>query len=240
MLIRTLTRAILLVLAVYLPLVAQTAQITGVITDPSGTSVPAANVVVTNTATGVRHVVVTNDQGYYTILFLNPGDYELRVEKQGFKAAEHPGIKLDVAQIARIDVALQLGALAESVTVAAEAPLLVTETATVGQVIGNKKILDLPLNGRDFTQLATLVPGAISRGVNASLDAPSISVNGARVGRTVFMIDGGSVSSQYFDVASITPSIDAIQEFSVQSNSFSAEHGQGMAIIAVALKSGTN
>ena len=111
-----------------------------------------------------------------------------------------------------MDLTLPLGEVAASVTVAAEAPLLVTENATVGQVIGNKKILDLPLNGRDFTQLATLVPGAISRGTNASLDAPAISVNGARNGRTVFMIDGGSVSSQYFDVASITPSIDAIQE----------------------------
>jgi hypothetical protein len=221
-------------------LLAQTGQITGLIVDPTGTAVPGATVTVTNVATGVRNQAVTNEQGYYTILFLNPGDYEIRVQKAGFKISEHPAIKLDVAQIARIDLALQLGEIAESVTVAAEAPLLVTETGMVGQVIGNKKILDLPLNGRDFTQLATLVPGAISRGTNAQLDAPAISVNGARNGRTVFMIDGGSVSSQYFDVASITPSIDAIQEFSVQSNSFSAENGQGMAVIAVALKSGTN
>jgi hypothetical protein len=233
-------RTALLGAAACLSLLAQTAQITGLVTDPSGTAVPGAAVAVTNVKTGVRNQVTTNEQGYYTVLFLNPGDYEVRVQKEGFKVSEHPAIKLDVAQIARIDIALQLGALAESVTVGAEAPLLVTETAAVGQVIGNKKILDLPLNGRDFTQLATLVPGAISRGVNASLDAPSLSVNGARSGRTVFMIDGGSVSSQYFDVASITPSIDAIQEFSVQSNSFSAEHGQGMAIVAVALKSGTN
>ena len=221
-------------------LLAQTGQITGLVIDPAGAPVPGAAVAVTNVATAVKNQVITNEQGYYTVLFLNPGDYEIRVQKQGFKVAEHPAIKLDVAQIARIDVSLQLGEVAESVTVGAEAPLLVTETAAVGQVIGNKKILDLPLNGRDFTQLATLVPGAISRGTNASLDAPAISVNGARNGRTVFMIDGGSVSSQYFDVASITPSIDAIQEFSVHSNSFSAENGQGMAIIAVALKSGTN
>lgn len=223
-----------------LGLLAQTGQITGLITDPAGTAVPAATVAVINVDTGIRNEVATNDQGYYTALFLNPGNYRIRVQKAGFKALERPAIKLDVAQTARVDLALQLGEVAESVTVAAEAPLLVTENATVGQVIGNKKILDLPLNGRDFTQLATLVPGAISRGTNASLDAPAISVNGGRNGRTVFMIDGGSVSSQYFDVASITPSIDAIQEFSVQSNSFSAENGQGMAIIAVALKSGAN
>jgi hypothetical protein len=233
-------RALLFVSIASVPLLAQTGNITGLILDPAGTAVPGASVTITNVATGVRTETATNDQGYYTALFLNPGDYVIRVRKQGFKIAEHPQIKLDVAQIARIDMALQLGEVAESVTVEAEAPMLVTETGAVGQLINNKKILDLPLNGRDFTQLATLVPGAISRGVNASLDAPSISVNGARSGRTVFMIDGGSVSSQYFDVSSITPSIDAIQEFSVQSNSFSAEHGQGMAVIAVALKSGTN
>jgi hypothetical protein len=231
---------VLATLAVSISVQAQTGQITGLVSDPSGTSVPAAAVVVSNVATGIRHEVTTNEQGYYTVLFLNPGNYEIRVQKQGFKALEHPAVKLDVAQIARIDLRLQLGEVAESVTVAAEAPLLVTESGSVGQVIGNRKILDLPLNGRDFTQLATLVPGAISRGSSTQLDAPALSVNGARNGRTVFMIDGGSVSSQYFDVSSITPSIDAIQEFSVQSNSFSAENGQGMAIIAVALKSGTN
>ncbi|MEX2264247.1 MAG: carboxypeptidase regulatory-like domain-containing protein [Bryobacteraceae bacterium] len=221
-------------------LLAQSAQVTGLVLDPTGDSVPGAAVTVTNVATGIRNEVLTNDQGYYTVLFLNPGSYRIRVQKQGFKALDRQEFPLNVAQIARIDLMLELGEVAESVTVAAEAPLLATESGAVGQVIGNKKILDLPLNGRDFTQLATLVPGAISRGTNASLDAPSMSVNGARSGRTVFMIDGGSVSSQYFDVASITPSIDAIQEFSVQSNSFSAENGQGMAVIAVALKSGTN
>src|SRR2546429_474903 len=105
---------------------------------------------------------------------------------------------------------------------------------------GNKKILDLPLNGRDFTQLATLAPGAISRGTNSSLEAPAISVNGSRNSKTVFMVDGGSVTSQYFDVASVVPSVDAIQEFTVQSNAFAAENGQGTAIISASLKSGTN
>src|SRR5215831_7929057 len=221
----TLDRGIVLAVCASLRLLAQTGQITGLIMDPSTTPIPGASVVITNVETGIRHEALSNEHGYYTVLFLNPGDYRIRVQKQGFKTVEQPPIRLD---------------LAESVTVTAEAPLLSTESGAVAQVIGSKKIVDLPLNGRDFTQLATLVPGAISRGTNASLDGPAISVNGARNGRTVFMIDGGSVSSQYFDVASITPSIDAIQEFSVQSNSFSAENGQGMAVISVALKSGTN
>jgi phosphatidate phosphatase APP1 len=102
MLIAILGRAILLALVTSVGMLAQTGQITGLVTDPSSTAVPGAAVVVTNVATAVRHEVTTNDQGYYTVLFLSPGDYKIRVQKQGFKAAEHPAIKLDVAQIARI------------------------------------------------------------------------------------------------------------------------------------------
>src|SRR6476660_1444710 len=170
---------------------AQTGQITGLVSDPAGTSVPAAKVAVTNVETGIKRETNTNDQGYYTFALLNPGNYELTVQKTGFKGVTRPGIKLDVSQIARVDLSLTLGEVKDSVTVIADAPILTSESATIGQTIGNKKILDLPLNGRDFTQLATLVPGAISRGTNSSLEAPSISVNGSRSSKTVFMVDGG-------------------------------------------------
>ena len=181
---------------------AQTGQITGLVSDPAGTSVPGAKVAVTNVDTGIKRETNTNDQGYYTFALLNPGTYELTVQKPGFKGVTRPEIKLDVSQIARVDLSPTIGEVKDSVTVTAEAPILTSESATVGQMIGNKKILDLPLNGRDFTQLATLVPGAISRGTNSSTQAPAISVNGSRNSKTVFMIDGGSVTSQYFDVAS--------------------------------------
>src|SRR3954454_20406867 len=219
---------------------AQTGQITGLVSDPAGTSVPGANVAVTNVDTGIKRETSTNDQGYYTFALLNPGNYELTIQKTGFKAMTRPAIKLDVSQVARVDLTLTLGELKDSVTVIAEAPILTSESANIGHTIGNKKILDLPLNGRDFTQLATLVPGAISRGTNSSLEAPAISVNGSRNSKTVFMVDGGSVTSQYFDVASVVPSVDAIQEFTVQSNAFAAENGQGTAIISASLRSGTN
>ncbi len=233
-------RKLLLFAAVAIAAHGQTGQITGQITDPTGTSVPAAEVAVTNIDTGIKRQTLTNEQGYYTAPLLSPGNYELTVQKPGFKAVTRPGIKLDVAQTARVDIALPLGEVKDSVTVVSEAPILSSESAAIGQVIGSKKILDLPLNGRDFTQLATLVPGAISRGTNASLEAPAISVNGSRNSKTVFMVDGGSVSSQYFDVASVVPSVDAIAEFSVQSNAFAAENGQGTAIITASLRSGTN
>lgn len=233
-------RLVLLILSLTSCVFAQTGQMTGQIVDPAGTSVPGARVVVKKIDTSILTEASTNEQGYYTFPLLSPGTYELNVQKPGFKSTTRPGIKLDVGQVARVDLALSIGEVKDSVTVMAEAPILSSERATIGQVISNKKILDLPLNGRDFTQLATLVPGAISRGTNASLEAPAISVNGSRNSKTVFMVDGGSVSSQYFDVASVVPSVDAIQEFTVQSNAFAAENGQGTAIISASLKSGTN
>jgi len=218
----------------------QTATVTGIISDPAGMAVPGAEVVITNVETGVKKPATTNELGYYTIPLLNPGNYTLATHKSGFKSTERKGVTLEVAQIARLDIALQVGDVVESVTVVGEAPLLSSESATIGQVIGNKKMLDLPLNGRTFTQLATLVPGAVGQGTDSSMESPKLSINGLRVSKTTFMIDGGIVSSQYFDGATIVPSVDAIQEFSVQSNAFAAEYGQGAAVVNISLRSGTN
>ncbi|HWQ55251.1 MAG TPA: TonB-dependent receptor [Bryobacteraceae bacterium] len=218
----------------------QTAQVTGMVTDQSGSAAPGAEVSIMNTETGVKKSATTNELGYYTVPFLNPGNYDVIARKAGFKSIDRKGVKLEVAQIARLDFNLEVGEVVESVTVISEAPLLASESATIGQVIGRKKILDLPLSGRNFTQLATLVPGAISRGTDSSLESPKLSINGLRDSKTTFMIDGGVVTSQYFDGATIVPSVDAIEEFSVQSNAFAAEYGQGAAVINVSLKSGTN
>ena len=138
----------------------QTASITGVITDPKGGAVPEAAITVRNIDTGVENEAPTNGVGYYTFPQLNPGNYELTVRKTGFRAATRPPFKLDVGQIARVDVSLTIGNVEQSITVNAEAPIVSSQKATVEQVIGSQKIVDLPLNGRDFTQLATLVPGA--------------------------------------------------------------------------------
>jgi hypothetical protein len=119
----------------------QTAELTGLITDPSGAPVPEAAVSVRNVETGVNTDTVTNTQGYYTVTHLNPGNYELTVQKSGFKALTRPGIKLDVAQVARVDMVLTVGDIKDKVTVVAEAPIISTETAVVGQVISSKKIL---------------------------------------------------------------------------------------------------
>ena len=218
----------------------QTAAITGLITDAGGGAVGDATVTARNVGTGITTASKTKFEGYYTFPRLDPGDYELTVRKAGFRMATRPAFKLDVGQVARVDMGLTVGDVAESVTVAAEAPIVTSETATVQQVIGSQKIVDLPLNGRDFTQLATLAPGAISRGLQSSEQAHQISINGMRNSKTEFMLDGASVSNQYFDVPSIEPSVDAIQEFSVQSNSLAAEYGKGTSVINIVLKSGTN
>src|SRR3954454_10656031 len=166
----------------------QTAQVTGMVRDAGGNLVPGANVVFRNVATNVEAPTVTNEQGYYTISSLNPGTYNVSIQKPGFRTINQTGVQLNVAQVARVDFDLQVGEVGDTLTVAAEAPILTTERATIGQVIGSKKILDLPLNGRDFTQLSTLVPGAISRGTDSATQAPLISVNGSRNSKTVFMI----------------------------------------------------
>lgn len=237
---RSLVLIFIVLCAAAAPLFGQTAQVTGLIADPAGMVVPGAEVSVTNIETGVKRTATTNELGYYTVPFLIPGTYEIAAQKAGFKSVTHTGIRLEVAQVARLDFQLEVGQIVERVTVVSEAPLLASESAAIGQVIGNKKILDLPLNGRTFTQLATLVPGAVSQGTDSSMESPKLSINGLRVSKTVFMIDGGIVTSQYFDGSTIVPSVDAIQEFSVQSNSFSAEYGEGAAVVNISLKSGTN
>ena len=135
-----------------------TGQITGVITDTSGSVVPGATVEVTNQATGFTRNAVTELDGVYTIPLLNPGVYEAKASLSGFRTTVRGGIEVVVNGTARVDLKLQVGAIAEQVTVAASAPLVETKNATLGVVIDRKKVVDLPLNGRNFTQLGTLFP----------------------------------------------------------------------------------
>src|SRR5262249_10512029 len=144
----------------YLPMHGQTGRITGQVIDPTAASVPGAAVTLTNTGTRIRTPTSTNAEGYYTLPLVDPGYYAITVARSGFKTAERSGIKLDVGQIARIDFQLVIGEQAEVVNVTTEAPLVQSESAVVGQVIGESAVVDLPLNGRNFTQLTTLTPGA--------------------------------------------------------------------------------
>ncbi len=228
----------------------ETATLTGLVQDPTGAVILGAKVRVTNLGTSITSETVTAENGYYTLTSLKPGAYSITVEKEGFKKFVQSGITLQVNQAARLDVSLQLGAQAEVVQVTAEAPLLETETANRGAVIDQRKIADLPLNGRDYNNLALLSPGVLQStprfGISALQFKGAFNVNGNRVMMNVFLLDGLdniSYSNSYRgeNVQLVQPSIDALQEFKIQTSNYSAEFGRSAgAVINATIKSGAN
>lgn len=223
-------------------------EITGVVTDASGAAVSGATVTVINIATNAARQVPTNSEGVYNFPSLLPGIYTLKVEQSGFKVVLRENIQLQVQQVARIDVSMEIGAVGETVTVTGGAPLLSQESTTVGTVIENKRIVDLPLNGRNFLQLVATAPN-VSFGFQSAGQAGSrqggtranqnISVAGQRSYFNRFTIDGVENTDVNFNTAIIIPSIDALQEFKVQTGIFPAEFGRASTQINVSTKSGS-
>lgn len=210
------------------------------VTDTTGAAVPGATVTVVAGGTGFLRKTVSNATGQYNLPGLQPAPYELSIELQGFKTAKRTGIILQVEQTARFDVALEVGTRAESIEVTAASPLIQSENASVGAVIDSQKVIDLPLNGRQFEQLATLVPGANS-GAPGATNGGGFSAAGMRAEQNAFQMDGTSNSNAYQNNISIRPNIDAIQEFKIQTNGYSAEFSKGAgAQINLVTKSGTN
>ncbi|HZO05767.1 MAG TPA: carboxypeptidase regulatory-like domain-containing protein [Solirubrobacterales bacterium] len=223
-------------------------EITGVITDASGATVPDVKVTVTNLATGAARLAQTNDAGVYSFPALFPGSYSLRVEKSGFRAIKQDGVELQVQQTARHDFTLEVGDVEQTVDVSGGATLLTTESTTVGTVIENKRIVDLPLNGRNFLQLVATAPnvsfGFQQAGQSGSRQGGTranqqISVAGQRSYFNRFTIDGIENTDVNFNTPIILPSIDALQEFKVQTGVFPAEFGRASTQINVSTKSGT-
>src|SRR5689334_4538794 len=166
-------------------LFAQTASLTGRVTDSSGATIPDVNVSLINEATSTEFRTVTNTEGYYLVPSLPPAVYRLQIEKQGFKSVRQTGIELVVGQVGRVDITLQVGALSDSVEVNARAVLLDSETSSLGQVVGGRQITELPLLGRNAYSLAALVPGVrTSIGMNDipvdQISTVSASINGSR------------------------------------------------------------
>lgn len=245
----TLFLVVLLACPPQLPAQQETATITGDVKDASGAVVPKATITVTNTETNISINSETNDEGSYTIPSLRPGAYLVAVEKSGFKKTVRSGITLQINQVARIDVNLEVGGLgSEVVMVTGDAPLLETENAGRGSVIDRRKIVDLPLNGRDYNQLALLSPGVLAGTPRLSAIGfkGAINVNGNRVFMNVFLLDGVdnisySNSFRGDNVQIVQPSIDALQEFKIQTNAYSAEFGRSAgAVVNATIKSGTN
>jgi hypothetical protein len=234
-------------LLVSLPSWAQTAQVTGKVSDSSGAPVPGASILVTNQRTAIARTSVTNSDGYYAIQLLPPSSYTVRVQSNGMKTSTRE-ILLAVDQVARLDFSMQVGDLAESVTITGDAPLVDTEGATLGKVVENRRISDLPLNGRNALALMMLTPGVRSvagptqsgfsdRGTNLS----NTSINGGPSGLNAFMLDGNTNNNLSGNELGVNPSVDAVQEFKIQTNTMSAEFGfTAGGVVNIVTKSGAN
>ena len=207
-----------------------TARIDGQVTDPAGAVVPKATVTLTNTKTGEVKTVESNDEGSYTLTQIQPGTYDLSVKAAGFKEYLSKSMELSVNDRKTINIPLETGAVTESVTVTTEAPLIQT-TPTVGDVVENRRVVELPLNNRNFMQLLTLVPGVTSTGdseIGIGLtNTVNFSVNGTRRNSINFLVDGVSNTDVGSGITLLSiPTVDAIQEFRVITSVPTAEFGK--------------
>lgn len=223
------------------------AGIAGVITDQSGAIVPNAAVTATNTGTNARFTATSAADGQYTFRALPVGVYDLLAEAPGFRRYEAKAIRLQLNEVARVDVALTVGTATETVTVNAEAVTVDTTTATLKAVVDQKRIEELPLNGRNPTQLMRLVVGTVTdlrADVTSGTTYPgvtAVSVNGTRANSTNYVLDGAQNNDHYSNAPNPMPNPDALQEFSVQTNNFSAEFGrQAGGVVNAITRSGTN
>jgi hypothetical protein len=229
--------ALLSVLALAVPVGAQTATATlkGVVEDGSGRVTPGATVTITQTATGLKRTFTADTGGQYTFTFLEPGDYMLEVQAPGFRRHQQKGIQLGVGQAAELNVALSPGDINETVTVSSTATALQLDTASsaLGGGVERKQIDELPLNGRNVFQLAQLEPGVNtspgSRGALPTLGAGGVgelSINGGRTLTNEIVVDGIPITNKADNLPSLKPSPDAVQEFRIITNSYSAEYGR--------------
>ncbi|MBL8221286.1 MAG: TonB-dependent receptor, partial [Bryobacterales bacterium] len=220
-----------------------TASLEGIVTDPTNAVIVGAKVRVVSAATNAVIALETDSNGRFLAPSLPPGAYQLIVEASGFKKAERTGIALQVNQAARLELQLELGAATETVSVNATAPLLEANSAALGQVVSNQSIVNLPLNQRNPFALVFLVPGVVGS-VGFNFNNANISINGGRPGSNEILADGIPSAPPLVNPIqgySVFPSVDAVQEFKVQTNSYSAEFGRsGGGVINLVFKSGTN
>ncbi|MGC2400524.1 MAG: TonB-dependent receptor [Acidobacteriaceae bacterium] len=226
----------------------QTGEVTGTVIDAAGALVAGATVTATNTATQQVRAVTSNDTGTYTIPYLQPGLYDLKTEKSGFKIIDHPNVQVQIGEVARIDFRMEVGSVSQNVVVNTAEPLLTTESVSLGTVVGAQQITGLPLNGRDYLDLVALTPNVVaeapstgSSGLQGGVrSAEAIAIAGQRLEFNHYTLDGVENTDPNFNSYIIHPSIDAIQEFRVQTGVYSAEFGEGASQINATTKSGTN
>jgi len=224
-------------------------EITGRVSDQSGVGVPGAALALTSTATNAVRQLESGVDGFYTFSSVPPGIYNLKAEHPGFKVASTLNVEVQVQQTVRLDFTLQVGQVSESIEVSANAALLQAENATVGTVVETKSIVELPLNGREYLNLVTLAPNvsnlAPPSGQTQSRQGgdranQSISAGGNRIVYDYFTLDGVVNTDPNFNTYIVLPSIDALQEFKVQTGVYPAEFGHEATQINVLTKSGGN
>lgn len=226
----------------------ESASLTGTVTDAAGAVVPTAAVKAVNEATNLETAGLTNEEGRFFFSNLRPGSYRVVASAKGFKQFVSQGVVLQVNQAGRLDIALTVGEVTEQVLVNGEAPVLETESASRGAVIDHTKIVELPLNGRDYNQLALLSPGVLAPTPRLQSIGfrGAFNVNGNRAFQNAFQLDGvdnTSYSNSYrgLNVQVIQPSVEALQEFKIQTNAYSAEFGRSAgALVNAVIRSGTN
>src|SRR5579862_9128047 len=223
-------------------------EISGTVVDPSGAGVPNSAVTLTNTSTNASRTEQTNEQGLYTFPSVPPGIYNVKVEHPGFKTTTS-NVEVQVQQSVRLNLTLQVGQVSESVEVSATAALLQAENATVGTVIETKSITELPLNGREYLNLVTLSPnvtnlappsGQAQSRQGGDRANQSISAGGNRIVYDYYTLDGVVNTDPNFNTYVVLPSIDALQEFKVQTGVYPAEFGHEATQVNVLTKSGGN
>jgi hypothetical protein len=234
-----------------------TGSISGIVTDQSGSIVPNASVTATNVDTGVKATIKTDSKGFYNFPDLPVGNYDVEVTQPGFKTYRKTAIRIDANSEVRVDVKLNIGEIAEKVTVHSDVVQVETQSTQMGEVIGTEKILATPLNGRDFTNLLSLQPGVVpfqyadalqdnnlsdrTVGGSKALNAGTQAINGQRETSNGFMVNGANVQEGKNNGTAVIPNLDSIEEFRIITNNFDAEYGNySGGQINVVTKSGTN
>ena len=224
-----------------------TASITGTVSDPSGAAIAGATVTAKSVERGLTYSAETNDSGIYRIAQLPVGSYELKVEKSGFASSAYPAFVLTLNQVARIDVALKVGQVTQTVEVTGAAPVLKTETTQVDTIINSATNETLPLATRNYVELTLLAPGAVTTDPSSFNNGDNTAsggrplINGNREQSNNFLLDGMDNNQVSDNLLGYTPAPDAIEEFNLITNNASAEFGNFEGgIVSATIKSGTN
>ncbi len=224
-------------------------EISGVANDATGSVMPGVRVTLTNVATKATRVTQTNEAGLYVFPAVPPGTYTIKAELDGFSTVERSNIQVQVGSAYRLPFTLEIGQLTDVVQVVADTPVIQTENASIGTVIENRSIVELPLNGRNYLQLASLIPGATTNGpasaqgqqrMGGQRNSFSLNVAGQRIHYNHYSLDGVENTDLNFNSYMLLPSVDALEEFKVESGIFGAEFGRAVAQINASTKSGTN